>query len=227
MSDKPTNSALQAVTVWDISVRIFHWSLVAGIGFLWYSGEEGGNIMTWHMYVGYTMLGLILYRLLWGIYGSTYARFSYFIKGPSKTFNYAKDFIKGESPHYLSHNPLGGWMTIVLMSLVFIQAATGLFATDDIITEGPLFSLVDESTAYLLTEIHEINFNLLLLSAGLHIAAVLYHRFVKGEDLVKSMITGKKNTELTPSDELKFSWYKMLLTVGLVGASIYGLVNMT
>jgi len=227
MSDKPTNSALQAVTVWDISMRIFHWSLVAGIGFLWYSGEEGGNIMTWHMYVGYTMLGLILYRLLWGIYGSTYARFSYFIKGPSKTFNYAKDFIKGESPHYLSHNPLGGWMTIVLMSLVFIQAATGLFATDDIITEGPLFSLVDESTAYLLTEIHEINFNLLLLSAGLHIAAVLYHRFVKGEDLVKSMITGKKNTELTPSDELKFSWYKMLLTVGLVGASIYGLVNMT
>jgi len=227
MSDKPTNSALQAVTVWDISVRIFHWSLVAGIGFLWYSGEEGGNIMTWHMYVGYTMLGLILYRLLWGIYGSTYARFSYFIKGPSKTFNYAKDFIKGESPHSLSHNPLGGWMTIVLMSLVFIQAATGLFATDDIITEGPLFSLVDESTAYLLTEIHEINFNLLLLSAGLHIAAVLYHRFVKGEDLVKSMITGKKNTELTPSDELKFSWYKMLLTVGLVGASIYGLVNMT
>ena len=227
MSDKPTNSALQAVTVWDISVRIFHWSLVAGIGFLWYSGEEGGNIMTWHMYVGYTMLGLILYRLLWGIYGSTYARFSYFIKGPSKTFNYAKDFIKGESPHYLSHNPLGGWMTIVLMSLVFIQAATGLFATDDIITEGPLFSLVDESTAYLLTEIHEINFNLLLLSAGLHIAAVLYHRFVKGEDLVKSMITGKKNTELTPSDELKFSWYKMLLTAGLVGASIYGLVNMT
>ena len=219
MSDKPTNSALQAVTVWDISVRIFHWSLVAGIGFLWYSGEEGGNIMTWHMYVGYTTLGLILYRLLWGIYGSTYARFSYFIKGPSKTFNYAIDFIKGESPHYLSHNPLGGWMTIVLMSLVFIQAATGLFATDDIITEGPLFSLVDESTAYLLTEIHEINFNLLLLSAGLHI--------VKGEDLVKSMITWNKNTELTPSDELNFSLYKMLLTVGLVGASIYGLVNMT
>ncbi len=227
MSDKPTNSALQAVTVWDISVRIFHWSLVAGIGFLWYSGEEGGNIMTWHMYVGYTMLGLILYRLLWGIYGSTYTRFSYFIKSPSKTFNYAKDFIKGESPHYLSHNPLGGWMTIVLMALVFIQAATGLFATDDIITEGPLFSLVDESTAYLLTEIHEINFNLLLLCAGLHIVAVLYHRFVKGEDLVKSMITGKKNVALTPSAGLKFSWYKMLLTAGLVGASIYGLVNMT
>ncbi|WP_170221825.1 cytochrome b/b6 domain-containing protein [Neptunomonas concharum] len=227
MSDKPTNSALQAVTVWDISVRIFHWSLVAGIGFLWYSGEEGGNIMTWHMYVGYTMLGLILYRLLWGIYGSTYARFSYFIKSPGKTFNYAKDFLKGESPHYLSHNPLGGWMAIVLMSLVFIQAATGLFATDDIITEGPLFSLVDESTAYLLTEIHEINFNLLLLCAGLHIAAVLYHRFVKGEDLVKSMITGKKNVALTPSAGLKFSWYKMLLTAGLVGASIYGLVNMT
>ncbi len=227
MSDKPTNSALQAVTVWDISVRIFHWSLVAGIGFLWYSGEEGGNIMTWHMYVGYTMLGLILYRLLWGIYGSTYARFSYFIKSPSKTFNYARDFIKGESPHYLSHNPLGGWMAIVLMALVFIQAATGLFATDDIITEGPLFSLVDESTAYLLTEIHEINFNLLLLCAGLHIVAVLYHRFVKGEDLVKSMITGKKNVALTPSAGLKFSWYKMLLTAGLVGASIYGLVNMT
>lgn len=85
--DKQTTSTIQ---VWDISVRIFHWALVLSMGFLWYSGEEGGNIMLWHMYIGYTLLGLVIYRLCWGVYGSYYARFNTFLASPKTIFHYLK-----------------------------------------------------------------------------------------------------------------------------------------
>ncbi|SIT07076.1 cytochrome b/b6 domain-containing protein [Neptunomonas antarctica] len=223
MNDLSTDK--QAVQVWDISIRLFHWSLVAGIGFQWYSGEEGGNIMLWHMYIGYSLLGLILYRFVWGFIGSTYARFSDFLKGPKYTISYAKKFLKGEKTHYLGHNPLGGWMAVTLMLLVFIQASTGLFSSDDIMTEGPLFSLVSESIAYTLTDIHEINFNLILIFAGLHIIAVIYHRLIKKESLIKSMLTGKKISNQANTSSIKTNYLLMLISAGLVALCVYMLVN--
>jgi cytochrome b len=214
-----------AIKVWDISIRIFHWSLVAGIGFLWFSGEEGGNIMTWHIYIGCTMLGLIVYRLFWGIIGSPYARFSEFLKGPSHTFAYLKSILKGEKTDYLGHNPLGGWMVVILMILIFTQAFSGLFSSDDIFTEGPFYSLVSSKTSELFTSIHHLNFNVLLVAIALHIGAVAYHVLIKKEALIKSMLTGKKLSPRPSRVNTRPNYSFMLLSASVATTGVYLLIS--
>ncbi|WP_028469869.1 cytochrome b/b6 domain-containing protein [Neptunomonas japonica] len=214
-----------AIKVWDISIRIFHWSLVAGIGFLWFSGEEGGNIMTWHVYIGCAMLGLIVYRIFWGIIGSPYARFSEFFKRPSHTFTYLKNILKGEKTDYLGHNPLGGWMVIILMILIFTQAFSGLFSSDDIFTEGPFYSLISSKTSELFTSIHHLNFNVLLAAIALHIGAVAYHVLIKKEALIKSMLTGEKQSPRPSRINTRPNYFFMLLSASVAATVVYLLIS--
>lgn len=178
--------------VWDILVRLFHWTLAASILFAWWCGEQGGNWMDWHMRAGYLVLALVLFRLIWGFIGTPYARFREFVLPPYKTLAYTRTLLKGKERHYIGHNPLGGWMVVVLLLLCLAQAGTGLFATDDIFTEGPLSSLVDSDIASWLTGIHKLNFNLLLGAVALHLAGVIFHQGVKREPLVQAMIHGRK-----------------------------------
>lgn len=222
-----TTSKRYAISVWDISIRLFHWSLVVGIGFMWFSGEEGGNIMSWHIYIGYCMLGLILYRLIWGVIGSPYARFSSFLKGPSSTLIYLKGFIKGKKHDYTGHNPLGGWMVILLLLLVLIQAFSGLFSSDDIFTEGPLYSFVSSKTADFLTSIHHLNFNILLATIALHIGAVAYHEIIKKEPLVKSMLTGKKFMHQPSSVNTRPNYLLMFITTSIAATGVFLLIYLT
>ena len=180
------------VAVWDWPVRLFHWALVALLAGCWVSAEAGVEYMQWHMRCGYAVLALLLFRLLWGIWGSFSARFASFVRGPRAVFTYARAWFSRRPQHYLGHNPLGGWMVIVLLLLVSVQAGSGLFANDDIFTEGPLYSLVGKDTSDLLTFIHKRNFNLLLLAVGLHVLAVLLYLW-RGENLLKAMFTGRKS----------------------------------
>jgi cytochrome b len=227
LKDQISTTKKYAINVWDISIRAFHWALVAGIGFMWFSGEEGGNIMTWHIYIGYAMLGLIVYRLFWGFIGTPYARFSAFLKGPSQTFAYLKGMLKGETADSLGHNPLGGWMVILLMILIFTQAFSGLFSSDDIFTEGPLYAVVSSKTSELFTSIHHLNFNILLAAIALHIAAVAFHVFVKKEALIKSMLTGKKSTSQPSRFNTNPNYILMMLSAGIAAMGVYLLVNLT
>lgn len=222
-----TTSKRYSVSVWDISIRLFHWSLVAGIGFMWFSGEEGGNIMVWHVYIGYGMLGLILYRIIWGVVGSPYARFSSFLKGPKNTLIYLKGFLQGKAHDYPGHNPLGGWMVMVLLLLVLIQGLTGLFSSDDIFTEGPFYSFVSSKTADFLTSIHHLNFNLLLAAIALHISAVAYHGIIRKEPLVKSMLTGKKIMHQPSSENTHPNYIAMLITASIAAGIVSLLVYLT
>jgi cytochrome b len=178
--------------VWDIFIRLFHWTLAASILFAWWSGEEGGNWMDWHMQAGYLVLALMLFRLIWGFIGTPHARFRDFVRPPRETLNYARALLAGREAGYLGHNPLGGWMVVVLLVLCLVQAGTGLFATDDIFTEGPLTGLVSSDMASALTRIHKLNFNLLLAAVALHLAGVIYHQRFKREPLVQGMIHGRK-----------------------------------
>jgi len=216
----------RTVKVWDISVRLLHWLLVVGIGFLWYSGETGGNIMTWHMYVGYLMLGLVIYRVIWGFIGSRYARFGAFLTGPFVTIKYAALFLVGREKQYLSHNPLGSWMVFILLLLVFLQASTGLFSTDDILTEGPLYPLIPRDIAGILTSIHKLNFNILLACIGLHVFAVLIHAIFKRDKLVKAMITGNKTTRNPNAVSIKEPFIRISITVVLAFAAVYSLLQL-
>ena len=198
------------IKVWDILVRIFHWSLVIAFFIAYFTGEEE-NI--WHIYAGYTVLGLISFRVIWGFIGTKYARFSNFIYSPSTALQYLKGLIMKHPKHYLGHNPAGGWMVILLLTSLFVVTVSGLkvYAIEE--GKGPLASsseiaLVSESYANsdeyeneeeheeeeFWEEIHEGATNFTLLLIFFHIIGVIVSSKYHKENLIKAMITGKKNS---------------------------------
>ena len=128
--------------IWDLPTRLFHWVFAALIVFSFVTGKMGQ--MEWHVLSGKTILALLLFRIAWGFAGGGYARFVEFVKGPGETIGYALGVLRGTARRYLGHNPLGGWSIVAMLVLVALQASTGLFATDDIYTDGPLAHLVSD-----------------------------------------------------------------------------------
>ena len=232
MSEQTTGAPQQAaelrpVKVWDLPVRLFHWVLVVLFLFMFFTGKAKGNWMEWHMYSGYTILALVLFRIMWGFAGSTYARFSSFVAGPGRGIAFAKKLLSKTPAHVAGHNPIGGWMVLVLLAALLLQAGTGLFANDDISIEGPLFKYVSKELSDRLTTIHYYNFNVLVCLAVVHIAAVLYHVFVKKENLVSAMFTGEKRLDAgTEVSAVRFasSWRALSLFV-LALVAVYLIVK--
>ena len=185
------DGSITHTAVWDWPVRLFHWVLVVLLTAAWVTAEAGIEYMHWHMRCGYAVLVLLVFRVLWGAVGSATARFGRFVRGPRAVWTYAKSWFSRHPQHYLGHNPLGGWMVLMLLLLVAVQAGTGLFANDDIFNEGPLAGLVSAAASGLLTAVHKFNFNLLLGAVGLHVAAVLLY-LSRGDNLLKAMFTGRK-----------------------------------
>ncbi|MHB8253390.1 MAG: cytochrome b/b6 domain-containing protein [Acidiferrobacter sp.] len=215
--DTQTNKPVQ---VWDFPTRAFHWLLVLLIGWEWATSHLGGNWMTYHMWGGYVVLGLILFRVLWGFVGSTTARFSSFLCSPRRTWQYVKTLVTGSHNHSYGHNPLGGWSVAAFLVSLSIQVGTGLFSTDDILTAGPLNPLVRNRTADFLTLIHKVNFDVLLGLVAIHIVAVVLHRVIGGHNLVGPMITGRaplKKSGAHPGLAFARGWTSILaLTVSAV-----------
>ncbi|MBC7779536.1 MAG: cytochrome b/b6 domain-containing protein [Proteobacteria bacterium] len=213
--------------VWDIPVRVFHWLLVALFAVSWYTGKNGGvDEMTWHMWSGSALLALVVFRVVWGVVGSTSARFSHFLYGPKAAAEYANGLLRRRPPHYLGHTPLGGWMVVVMLASLLLQCATGLFANDDIITEGPFFAWVSKETSDWLTTIHKWNFDVLLILGGVHTAAVLYYLIVLRENLALSMFTGRKPLPAgAPDPQYRFVGAGIALVAGaLIAGAVYALV---
>ena len=176
------------IKLWDLPTRLFHWLLAIGIAAAWGTGELGGIWMIWHTRIGLFILGLISFRICWGFVGSTYARFSTFVHGPSQIIAY----LRGQW-HGLGHNPLGALSVIGLLVLVLLQSLSGLFAyNDDLGIGGPLYPLLSSSFSAISTKIHNQIFNVLLALIGLHIAAILFYTHYKKEKLLKPMLTGWK-----------------------------------
>lgn len=192
----------QTLRIWDLSIRIFHWSLIPLLAVLWATAEASdafvtalayfglsADAMQWHAGAGYTMLGLLLYRLLWGMVGSDTARFSQFIKGPRAALRY----VRGEKPAQLGHNPLGGWMVVAMLSSLLLQVLSGLGNSDDIFFEGPWAAYLSGDGAALIAQIHAINFNVLQALIALHLVAIAFYQIVKRERLITPMISGDTN----------------------------------
>ena len=210
MSTKSTDPAVKQ-PVWDLPTRLFHWLLVALIGFSWWSAEEHETDL--HIWSGLAVLTLIIFRLLWGLFGSSTARFSGFIRGPKAVFAYVRD-MKGWPG--IGHSPLGALSVIAMLGLISLQAGLGLFATEeDGFYEGPLAYLVSPDLSESITELHEDLFEILKILIGLHIAAILFYRFVLGKKLVKPMITGKG--EIAPGAEpmRRGRWWAALLCLAV------------
>jgi cytochrome b len=172
--------------VWDLPVRLFHWSIVLLIGLSWWSAEESFDRV--HFWSGYATLFLLLFRILWGLFGSSTARFSSFIQGPSALLRYLRT---GEHEH-AGHTPLGGLSVLAMLLALSIQVTTGLIQIDDDdFVEGPLSGLVSYDLAVLAHDVHELSFNVLLGLIALHLLAIAYYSFVRGRSLVTPMLSGR------------------------------------
>ena len=182
----------RVVKVWDLPVRLFHWSLVLLVVFSFTTGKLGGDWMEWHLRSGFCILTLVLFRIVWGLAGSQTARFSDFIHGPKRVLGYARSLLGGTAQFHAGHNPMGGLMIVLMLVLLLLQATTGLFADDDIGTRGPLADKVSGAVVSLCSTVHLININIILACVALHVCAALFYLTVKKDNLIKPMITGTK-----------------------------------
>lgn len=166
------------VPVWDRFVRVVHWSLVGLFVIAFVTGDE----VEWlHLAAGYTIAGLVALRIVWGFVGPTHARFADFVRGPAAVGDYLRQAAQLKAPRYLGHNPAGGAMVVVLLTMLIAISATGFMMTTD--------AFWGEEW---LEDVHEGLVNVTLVLIALHVAGVLVTGMVHGENLVKAMFTGRK-----------------------------------
>lgn len=181
MSETPT-------PVWDVPTRLFHWSLVILIVVAWLTAEKQ---MTIHRGAGYAVLGLLAFRVWWGLAGGSTARFSDFVRGPGAVRAYLKASREGTEGEHAGHNPLGALSVLALLGVVAVQVILGLFAIDeDGFEGGPLSDRIDFDLARQIAEWHELAFRVLQGLVVLHLAAIVFYAVRKRQDLVRPMITG-------------------------------------
>ena len=170
------------ILIWDVPTRVFHW--LQALAFLGaYLTSDSGRYRDIHIAMGYIMLGLIIFRLLWGFAGTRYARFSSFLFMPAKVIEYLGSLIKRKPTHYLGHNPAGSVAVWLLLLLGLLLNVSGVFALQDYASDEVI-------------ELHEIATDMMLVVIGIHILGVFVSSKMHGENLVRAMITGTK-----PSDE--------------------------
>jgi cytochrome b len=213
--------------VWDLPLRAFHWLLVLSILGLYVTAKAGFEWMQYHFYLGYGVLGLLLFRIIWGFVGPKHARFLGFIPGPSRLTRYLQHALKADSQPTIGHNPGGAIMVVVMLLMVALQAVTGLFTTDDIAWAGPYNPSVSSALASKLTSIHHHNFDILIWVIGLHVAAIMFYRFYKKQNLLTPMIHGYKPAVLVPEHEAITSseLIKALIVALVCAAGVFWLVH--
>ncbi|MBS0571540.1 MAG: cytochrome b/b6 domain-containing protein [Proteobacteria bacterium] len=168
------------VRVWDPFVRIFHWTLVSAFFGAYLLGEDGGTV---HQWLGYTVLGLVALRIVWGVIGTPHARFANFIPSPRRLLAYAKDLAARREARHLGHNPAGAVMIVALLLTVAATGITGWLQTTDAFWGSQVME-----------DVHEVFANTMLALIGLHVAGVLYSSLRHRENLVRAMFTGRKRS---------------------------------
>ncbi|CAM3970894.1 cytochrome b/b6 domain-containing protein [Vreelandella rituensis] len=196
---------MQRFFVWDIPVRVFHWGMVICVILSFYTMKTAGAPFLFpvetHAKAGYILLGLLFFRWVWGVVGSFHARFATFIQSPASIWRYSVSVIKGRSKPFIGHNPLGGIMVMAMLLSLTFQGVSGLFLSDDIFFQGPLYGLFGRDVSRELGSLHYWNSQLLIGLIVLHLTALVIHRLL-GERLVMPMITGRKSVKEAPCDAI-------------------------
>jgi len=179
--------------VWDLPTRLFHGALAVLVVASYVTAEI--DRIDLHMRCGYAVLTLLLFRLGWGVIGSDSARFAQFVTGPGRVVAYLRRWLRPEADQYPGHNPAGGWAVVAMLGLLTFQAVTGLGANDDVVHQGPLARPLGKRLSDLFSAMHDFNVNLLIGIVALHVTAVLAYRLVRGQDLIRPMLTGRKTLQ--------------------------------
>ena len=184
------------VTVWDPWIRLVHWGIVLLLPLsLWSGWSARWDI---HFVSGSAILALLAFRLVWGFVGSDTARFVRLLRSPLEGLRHLAQLHRREPDREIVHNAAGGWMVLVLLGVMIVQAGTGLFTSDGILTDGPLHHTVSPAAADRARSIHLTTFKVIIVLVGLHVLAVLAYAVLKRQDLVRPMVTGVKR--LPPED---------------------------
>src|SRR5271170_3201471 len=183
-------SAPRIVLVWDIFIRVCHWLIVALVAAAYATWRL--NWMVWHGWVGDAVLTLVLFRLSWGFFGSETARFSRFLTSPRIAVQHLKHTFRREPDRQVGHNPAGGWMVLLLLGLLLVETLTGLYVANDMADEGPLTEMVPAWAANVIASSHAILWDALLAAIVLHVLAIAGFAAIKGQNLLRPMITGAK-----------------------------------
>ena len=192
--DSPGNVATaerSRVAVWDLPVRAVHWLIVGLLVGLIVTGKLGNEWLLWHMRFGQTMLVLVVFRVIWGFVGSRNARFSTFLYRPSDVVRYSRSLFGAHEVH-ATHNPLGGWMVVLLLVALLAQATMGLFTNDDALWGGPLSERVTKTTSDAVSWYHRRFWWVIVALSSLHIGAVLAYLVLLKDNLIVPMMTGYK-----------------------------------
>jgi cytochrome b len=212
-----TEQPRRVVTIWDLPTRLFHWLVVALVAAAYATWRL--NWMGWHAWVGDALLALVLWRLLWGCFGSDTARFSRFLASPRAALRHLAHIRRREPDCEAGHNPAGGWMVLLLLALLLGQILTGIYVENDVADEGPLTELTPAPLANLITALHKLLWDALSAAVALHLLAILTYAVVKRHNLLLPMVTGRKSLpDSVPSPRLA-GLLRALLTLGCAAAA--------
>ncbi len=212
---------MNKVRVWDLPTRVFHWSLAVCVTGLVVTGKIGGETMVWHFRLGYTVLSLLLFRLLWGFIGGYWSRFLVFIKSPVGVLHYLQGRSSSSS---VGHNPLGALSVLALLGFALLQVATGLISDDEIATTGPLAKMVPGTWVGKATYYHNaVGQYVLYALVLLHLAAIAFYHFRRNERLVPAMWHGDKELK-EPQISARDDTNSRLLALGVFAICV-GLVT--
>jgi cytochrome b len=213
------------VRVWDVPVRVFHGALIVLIAAQWASGEFGWLSMEWHFRLGYTLLALLLARIVWGFVGSDSARFAQFVRGPRSVVAYARAFAARRAEPSAGHNPLAGWSVLAMLLCVLVQIASGLCAGNpDIFLYGPLAHRFDEATVAWAMRVHQVNGVVLLVLIAVHLFGVLLHVLRHRERMIRPMIDGWKSLPRDPGLRMVGAGWALLM-LAVCAAAVWMLLR--
>ena len=215
---------MKAVKVWDLPSRIALWALSLSILGSYGTAEYGWFSMQWHFYFGYAAITLVIFRVLWGFFGSEHARFRNFVRGPGAVWRYLKTLGDKNSAESTGHSALGGWAVLVLLAATLAQGISGLFNSDDIEWFGPLSDKASSDLVEQMSWFHNNFYNVLLIVIGVHSVAALLYLLIKKQNLIAPMITGIKRSIQAADAKQKPIWLALiLLTVS--AAALWALIE--
>ncbi|MBN4668093.1 cytochrome b/b6 domain-containing protein [Pandoraea nosoerga] len=219
---------MKPIRIWDLPTRLFHWSFVVIAVAAYVTAKTGGNAMVYHFWCGYAILALLIFRVVWGLAGPRYARFSAFLTGPLTFVRSLRDAAATDA-RFAGHTPLGGLSVIAMLLFFGIQAVLGLFSNDDIFNDGPLVKFIDKDLSDALTGWHQRNQWVLVALVALHVLAIVYYRVARKKDLITPMIGGDKHLA-TPAHPARDDWRVRagaLVLIALASALVYRIVHLT
>ena len=219
------SSSSRRVRVWDLPTRLFHWSLAILVAFSFTTGKIGGAWMAWHLRSGYTILALVLFRIVWGFVGSDTARFTRFLHGPRAALAHGREVLARRHAPAPGHTPLGGWMIVAMLAAAAFQASTGLFSDDEIATQGPLAVKVSDAMVSRMTSLHSIGQWIMVALVVLHVAAIAWYRWAMDARLVGPMVTGWSTLPASRQPPRMTPAWIALVTLGACACAVWWLVE--